>query len=266
VESHFEVRTDVPVGDLPRQADIVLVHRTRAGPLPFSGLWHELTPWNVFEFKGPSVSARDEHLDALVEVGLGIHRRLNEERDKQGQPLLGPEAVSFWYLANRLGRRLLRGWQARRAPELDRHGQGVWRCVVLGRLVFLVSGADLPVEESSLPLHVIGREPPETELAVARFVAGRPDLWERYAGWLAGLHTAAYKEVESMAKTRKGKFEFNMEPIIQDMGWEWVIEKLGPKRVAEYLGARGYLKEVGMDAFLAQLTPEERRELKRRLQ
>src|SRR5439155_17840199 len=114
------------------------------------------------EFKGPTVSPRDADLDLLVELGLGIHRRLNEERTKQKRPVLGPEEMSLWYLANRLGRRLLRGW-GQRVPGLSPHGPGIWRCTVLGRPVFLVSGSELPVEEASLPLHLIAQESGETE-------------------------------------------------------------------------------------------------------
>ena len=71
------------VGDAPRQADIVLLRRTSAGAPPFTGLWRWLTGWNVLEFKGPTVSARVDDLDALVELGLGVHRHLNEEQAKQ---------------------------------------------------------------------------------------------------------------------------------------------------------------------------------------
>src|SRR5919108_5142355 len=94
VESHYEVQTNVPVGDAPREADILLLRRRRPGRPPFTGLWRDLTTWNVLEFKGPTVSPRDEDLESLFEVGLGIHRRLNEERSQEQQPLLGPEEVS----------------------------------------------------------------------------------------------------------------------------------------------------------------------------
>src|SRR5262245_12003705 len=86
VESHFEVSTNAPVGDAPRLADVLLLQRKRGGTLPFTGLWRDLTPWNVLEFKGPTVSPRDEDLEDLIEVGLGIHRRLNEERQTQKPP------------------------------------------------------------------------------------------------------------------------------------------------------------------------------------
>jgi hypothetical protein len=269
VESHYDVQTSVPVGDAPRQADILLLRRRRSGRVPFTGLWRDLTAWNVLEFKGPSVSPRDEDLEGLVEVGLGIHRRLNEERDKQGQAVLGADEVSLWYLANHLGRRLLAGWE-RRLVALERHGAGIWRCRVLGRLVFLVSGTQLPVEENSLPLHLIGREPRETEEAVARLVAARPRLWQQYGGWLATLHPEAYQGVLHMARTTREKFDFDLEPLVETMGLDWVLQKLGVERVINQLGSDRVIKQLGPDGIINQLekmskrlTPEQRRRLRR---
>jgi hypothetical protein len=118
VEDYFDVRTTVPVGDAPREADFLLVRRTRRGTLPFTGLWRWLTLWNVLEFKGPTVSPRRGDLELLIELGLGIGRRLRQESIAAGRA--GPTAaqVSFWYLANRLSRpileearRHLSGWQ-----------------------------------------------------------------------------------------------------------------------------------------------------------
>jgi hypothetical protein len=177
LEGYYDVQTGVPVGDAPRLADLVLVRRTSARALPFQGLWKDLTTWSVLEFKGPTVSPRRGDLDLLVELGLGIHRRLNEERAKQKQRPLGAEEVSFWYLANRLGQRFLRTAQANLGP-LEPWGAGVWRCRVLRRLVCLVSGADLPVDRDSLPLHILGHESPEVEVDVARLVGADPSLWQ----------------------------------------------------------------------------------------
>jgi hypothetical protein len=68
-------------------------------------LWQHLTWWNVLEYKGPTVSARLDDLDHLIELGLGIHRRLNMERRKDKQHFVPAQDASFWYLANRLGQR-----------------------------------------------------------------------------------------------------------------------------------------------------------------
>jgi hypothetical protein len=38
VEEYYEVQTNVPVGDVPREADLVLLRRTTATTPPFVGL------------------------------------------------------------------------------------------------------------------------------------------------------------------------------------------------------------------------------------
>src|SRR5256885_1369179 len=98
----------LPVSDAPRSADIVLVRRTSDGPPPFRGLLHHLTTWNILEIKGRSVSAHIRNLDLLGELGLGIDRRLHQERGRQKQRPLDPAEVSFWYIVNHLGTRFLR--------------------------------------------------------------------------------------------------------------------------------------------------------------
>jgi hypothetical protein len=163
VEPHYELRTDVPVGEAPRSADIVLLRRVSRGSLPFRGLWRLLTPWNVLEFKGPSVSPRSRDIDRLIELGLGIDRRLNEERLTQGLKILDRSDVSFWYLCNRLGQHFMHEAQEV-LPRLEPVGQGIWKCLHTGRLVYLVSGSNLPVEQDSVPIHLASEESHDTEM------------------------------------------------------------------------------------------------------
>lgn len=99
-----------------------MLHRTGRGIPPFQGLWSRLTPWSILEFKGPTVSARVEHVDSLVEIGLGIDRRLNEEQGAHSRPRLGRSEVSFWYIANSRSettdQRLLNGLGSRAGGEV----------------------------------------------------------------------------------------------------------------------------------------------------
>ncbi|HMC63416.1 MAG TPA: hypothetical protein VKI65_00600 [Gemmataceae bacterium] len=260
VEPYYEMRTTMPVGDAPREADFVLLRRRRQTTPPFRGLWRHLTLWNILEYKGPSVSPRRGDVEALVELGLGIERRLRAERS---QP--PPEEMSFWYLANRLGRRFL-GDAEEKLGGLEPLGPGLWRWQVLGRLVFLVSGTDLPVEEDSLPLHVIGHEPPATELEVARLVMQQPQLEQLYGGWLATLHPEVWEEVEVMARTARRRFTIDLRPAIEHLGVKTVIEQVGLERVIEQVGEKEIVRQIGIDRILASLSAAERRELKRRLQ
>jgi hypothetical protein len=282
VESYYEVQTTVPVGDAPREADIVLLRRTGQTTPPFRGLWQQLTAWNILEFKGPTVSPRRRDIDLLVELGLGIDRRLRAERGKPGQRKVSTEEVSFWYLANRLGGRFLQEAQRKLGP-LEPLGPGLWRCRLLGRLVLLVSSVDLPVDEDSLPLHIVGQEPLATERQVAQLVVNEPILQQLYGGWVASLHPAAWKEVEAMARTAGKHLRIDLDAAIDAMGIDRIIEQVGMDRVLEHfgmdrllahvgmervleqMGKKELLKRMGPEGILANLSPADRRELKRLL-
>jgi hypothetical protein len=274
VESYYDVQTTVPVGDAPREADFVLLRRTSQATPPFRGLWRHLTAWNIVEFKGPTVSPRASDIERLVELGLGVDRRLNEERTKQGQRAFGNADVSFWYIANRLGARFI-GQAERKLRGVNVCGPGLWRSVLLGRLIYLVSSSDLPIEEDSLPLHIVGIEPIATEREVVRLVLEQPILRERYGGWLASLHPQAWREAEAMARATKRQLVLDIRPAIEFLGWDEVIKQLGIERVIEHLGSKEVIdrlgpkeviKQIGLDNLLANLSPAERRELKRRLE
>jgi hypothetical protein len=174
MEHFYDVETNFPVGDAPRQADILLLRRTGNHPT-FTGLWRHLTAWNVIEFKGPTVSPRVRDLDLLIELGLGIDRRLNEERTRQRLSPLTPEQVSFWYIARNLGRRFFPDARLR-LGQLDEVGPGLWRCQIMQRLVFLVSSEAYPTEADSVPLHLLIQRSPEEERKMARLIAREPNF------------------------------------------------------------------------------------------
>lgn len=264
VEAYYEVHTTVPVGDAPREADIVLLRRTSRTPPPFRGLWRHLTAENVPEFKGPSVSPRRRDIDRLIELGLGIARRLDEESAKASQRGVRSEDVSFWYLANHLGIRFRREAE-RKLGRLEPVGPGLWRGQVLLHLVYLVSSVHLPVEEDCLPLHVIGHEPPAVEREVAKLVAEQPDLQSHFGGWMAALHPAAWKEVQAMARASGRGLKIDLRPAIQMLGLKQVIEQVGMDQVIEAVGEKEVIKHFGIEGLLASLSAKERRELKRLL-
>jgi hypothetical protein len=283
VESHYEVQTGLAVGDAPRAADIVLLRRTSTATPPFQGLWRWLTPWNVLEFKGPTVSARVADLDALVELGLGVHRRLNEEQEKRDLPQLGREEVSFWYLANHLGGRFLRD-AATLLGALEPLADGVWRAHSLARSVLLVSGSTVAVERDSMPLHVLAKEPEETRLAVARLVVENAELWQVRSTCLGTFLPDVWKEIVRMARAKKEQAAFDLRPLlevlgpdefikevglkaaIEELGIKRVVDEIGVKRVVDEIGAKQVVEELGMDELLAGLSPKQRKELKRRLE
>ena len=126
LEDYYDVQTNVPVGDVPGEADLVLLRKTSAKQPPFRGLWRHLKTWNVLEYKGPSVSARLDDINLLVELGLGIHRQLNAERSKSGQARVPAAEVCFWYIANHLGARFQKAIESK-LGSLEAREVGIWR-------------------------------------------------------------------------------------------------------------------------------------------
>ena len=272
VEEFYDVQLNVPVGEAPREADIVLLQRKTAHARPFKGVWSGLTVWSILEFKSPTVVPAVRDIDLLAELGLGIDRRLNERRVRDRLQPLRPHDVSFWYLANRLSKRFLRQCEER-LGSLSPSGVGVWQAGLLQRQVFLVSNTDLPVDAESLPLHVVSHGRRETELTVARYVIEHSEVRKQYAPWLLTLHNQAWTEARTMSHTTD-ELEFDIRPaieylgldrVIEQVGLEQVIKQVGLARLVDEIGLERVLAHVGMDRLLASLTPAQRRELKRRL-
>jgi hypothetical protein len=263
VEEFYDVQINVPVGEAPREADIVLLQRKTPHTRPFKGVWSGLTVWSILEFKSPTVVATIRDIDLLAELGLGIDRRLNERRAREGLHPLRPQDVSFWYLANRLSRRFLRQCEERLGP-LKASGAGVWRARLLQRQVFLVSNTDLPVDQETLPLHIVSHGRHDTELAVARYVIEHSEVREHYAPWLLTLHSQAWTEARTMSHSTE-ELEFDIRPAVEYLGLDRVIEQVGLEQVINQVGMDRFIEHVGMDRLLASLTPAQRRDLKRRL-
>ncbi len=180
LQDYYDVQTNVPVGDAPREADILLLRRTSDGPTPFHGLWRHLTTWNVLEFKGPSVSARLSDLSLLIELGLGIHRRLNEDRQRQRLSPRKPAELSFWYIVRTMGRRFM-GGARQRLDHLEEIESGLWRSQVLQHLVFLVDSERFASQPDSVPLHLLFERAPEQERELGNLVIEQPQFWNGMA-------------------------------------------------------------------------------------
>ena len=90
---------------------------------------------------------------------------------------------SFWHLANHLGQRFREGARRHLGP-LESAGESIWRCGLLGRLLFLVSSAELPVEPDRLPLHILAKEQQAKKREKAEWLLAQAALWQQYADTL----------------------------------------------------------------------------------
>jgi len=267
VEGHYEIRTGQTVGDVPRSSDVVLLRKASAGLPPFQGLWSHLTPWNVLEYKGPTVSARFDELHDLIELGLGIHRRLNEfqqkERrrgDPEGQaahPDMDYPDVSFWYLVNHIGARFL-AEAPRHLPGLRQVTAGLWQASVFSHPLFLVSTQELEVERDSLPLHLLAGITDAAKGAVKAVLQAEPALWPNYGPWLFIHEPALWREISQMATQQQGQLPLDFRPLA-----DYLKETGGLKRFLEDVGVKEAVEAVGLEQVWAALSPEERERLRR---
>jgi hypothetical protein len=220
LQEYYDVQTNVPVGDLPREADIILLRRASTKQPHFETLWKHLTRWNILEFKGRSESARISDIDLLVEVGLGIHRRL-QEKEKVKMPRA---EVSFWYFTNHLGKRFLSD-VIELTGELRVVGKGLWRGQVVGRPIWLVSNRDVPIHQETIPVHLVSDEPPTAVRELAEIVAITETSWESFGSWLGTAYPLLWKEIQIMAKKKdKGDIDWNAV-------WDNVFDEPVKKRV-----------------------------------
>jgi hypothetical protein len=88
------------------------------------------------------------------------------------------------------------------------------------------------------------------------------------------VHPRAWQEIEAMVRKAGRGLKIDLAPAIEALGLDRVIEQVGARRVAEELGAKGVIEAlgakrvievIGLDEVLANLSPAQRRELKRRL-
>lgn len=265
LQDFYDVLTNLSVGDLPREADIVLVQRSGGQTPPYTGLWRYLTLRNLIEFKGPTVSARIRDLDLLVELGLGIDRRLNEEQTRQRHELSPPEHMSFWYIVKSMGRRFLPDAQLR-LGSLEEIGPGLWRSQILQRLVFLVSSDSYPTEQDSVPLHLMVQRAPEQERELVRVILENPELRLLFTAPLSALHPEVWEEVLAVAQSRKKKgLHFEFGPLIATIGVEGLLESIGFDRLTDDPAFAKGVNKKGVDWWLSKLSPEKIEELKKRL-
>jgi hypothetical protein len=251
LQDYYEVQTNVPVGDLPREADIVLVRRASKTRPPFRTLWKHLTRWNVLEFKGRSESARINDIDLLVEVGLGIHRRLQEQ---ELNVKIGRPDVSFWYLANHLGKRFLRD-VVELTGNLESVSPGLWQGRVLGRPLWFVSDRDVPIDGESAPVRMVSEQTDDETRQLANVLVSSDELWHAYAPMLGLLHPEMLKEFAIMA-AKHGRGEINWPLFLEKLS-----EEIGPKELI-----KNVITQMSLDDLFAILTPEQQREFAKRVE
>jgi hypothetical protein len=165
--------------------------------------------------------------------------------------------VSFWYLANHLGKRFLRD-VIEFTGNLEAVSPGLWHGRVLGRPLWLVSNGDVPIDVESAPVSMVSEQSTERALELARVAVSSDELWETY-GPLLGTYFPNQTEEFSIMATKQGRKKFDMGVVARNAVKAASAEELVKSGVAEEV-----VDKIGLDRLdriLAALKPEELREL-----
>ncbi|MBY0230452.1 MAG: hypothetical protein K2W96_14300 [Gemmataceae bacterium] len=264
---HYRIEPEEPVSDIPRAGDFLVVRRTSASP-PFTGLWSNLTEYNVLEFKGPDESPTDMHLLKLLAVGFGLAFKENERRAAERQPPVRPSRFSFWYLVPFISEEFHRLAMDRATFAYD--GGGVYRANVCGHPWFMVCTRHLPIEEDSIPLKLVSKA--EQPRALGELIVGREGLKERFGSFLAFLHRKLFEEVRGMAG-RTGIVDWEVlaqyddakeiidiippAEVIERLGVKKAIEAMGEKKAIEAMGVKKAVEAMGLPRVIQEVGPEQ---------
>jgi hypothetical protein len=139
--------------------------------------------------------------------------------------------------------------------------------------VFLVSTVDLPVDDESLPLHVLAAEPPAREREVGQFLTATEERLAAYGGVFSVFHQATWREVETMAQRSRRTLTIDISPVVETLGLEEVLRQIGEEKVIRQIGEQKILREIGkkvmeqldVQTIWDNLPAAKRRQLKRLL-
>jgi len=254
LEEFYQLDTEVPVSELPRKGDILLLRRTGSAEPPFTGLWVHLTDWNVLEFKGPTDSPQEADLELLMHVGTGITYRFNEERLQRGEEPLPSRHISFWYLAPTLGESFLT--QARGRVDLSYETGGLWRGRVWGHPVFFLSYRDAPVEPDTVPLHFLTQPSAAPPHSLVELLARHADLRQRFGEWLFALHPHLWEEIRDMVHPMAMKPPADYEIMAKYIDVRALIDALGAEKVIQMLGVEPVVRALGVEPVVRALGAE----------
>jgi carbamate kinase len=103
---------------------------------------------------------------------------------------------------------------------------------------------------------MVSEQTADQTLELANLVATNDELWQTYAPLLGKFYPEMRKEFDTMA-AKHGRGEID---------WKRILAAATPKEIIESGTAKKVVDELGVDGLLAILTPQQRREIAKRLE
>jgi len=262
LDEYYEIETEVPVSELPRKVDLLVIHRQKGAQPHFEGLWSHLTDWNILKYKGPNDTPHDDDLERLVHVGTGLTYKLNENLPVASPKRLPVHRVSFWYIAPSLSQPFIA--EASRRTPLKYETGGVWSGQVWGHPIWLVSVNETPIEVDTIPLRLIHHTPTEQK-QLSKLLLSKAHELKRFAGLLYTWNPDLWKEIQAMAllgtdgpqlQWEKLREYADLSGAIDCLPPSVVIDKLGVAKAIETIGRQRVIETIGAQQLLADLLPQ----------
>ena len=207
------IQEEVPLGEMPPRADLILIRRDPQVKLPFP--FSHLGETTLVEYKGPGRRAGQEEL-----VQLEIYGLLYQLREKRWDRA----KLTLWLLASGFQRTI-----SRKRGAYLRQERKVGAGVRGGRMdefpAFLLDLTELPIERATLPLVMVSKGRQERE--VVEYVIDHVAECAAYLQPLLLLHAPMVKEVLTMRQMTPEEVGVDLKSIVSLFGEDRVIEALG---------------------------------------
>jgi hypothetical protein len=235
----LEVHETVSLGDLPLEADLLLIRRDPGFALPFP--YNFLGQYTLVEYKSP-----DDTADQAALVQLESYALLWLQRAKRTQR----KELTLWLVASRVAQNVsvVGGAGLVQTAAL---GPGVLGGWLDSFPVCLVDLQELPFTPETLPLHMVSRG--KQEQALVEYLVQHHQQHPQDLGVLQRLHPQMLLEVLHMHNLTAEQIGLDYRALLDLIGKEKALELIGKKQALELIGKEQALDLLGEEAILQWL-------------
>jgi hypothetical protein len=230
------IHETVSLGDLPLEADLLLIRRDPSQPLPFPFAF--LGERTLVEYKSPDEAGDQTALQQLETYGMLWLQR---------EGLTQRQALTLWLVASRFGADVSQRGGAEIVQQFEA-GPGVIGGRVDGFPTYLVDLQDVPFSPATMPLHVVSRG--RQEQSLVEYVIDHRQDQPLAMQLVQRLHAQVLLEVLRMRNLTPEQLGLDYEAMLELIGRERALKWIGRQEVLDMLGKDQALDMIGKDQAL----------------
>ena len=239
----LEVQETVTLGDLPLEADLLLIRRDPAQELPFP--YNFLGQYTLVEYKSPDDTADQAALVQLESYGL-----LWLQRARQIQR----SGLTLWLVASRISQNVSTAGGAE-VVQTAALGPGLLGGRLDGFPICLVDLQELPFTPATLPLHMVSRG--KQERALVEYLVEQHEQHPQDLDVLQRLHPRALVEVLHMRNLSAEQIGLDCQALLELIGKEQALNLIGKEQALNLIGKEQALNLIGKEQALNLIGKEQ---------